>query len=157
MNPSTTRCSLVLSMPRSPLNGATLLEVLVALAILMTGLLLSAALFPTTLEAQRHAELLTKASFLAEMKAEEIRRDDTSDHVLHQAITARDTPTSPVVFIQEPKLTYSFSGRSLQYLDDPNSTTDPRASDGTARVIIRYAPEYRPTEDVVYELRFGEN
>jgi type II secretory pathway pseudopilin PulG len=157
MNPfRTSRCRQKISSRFKP-QGAALLEVLVGLAILMTGLLLSAAIFPASLEAQREAEVLAKASFFAQMKVEEIRRDDTADHVLYQAIVARDTPTSPITFTQDSRLTYSFSGRSMQYLGDPTDTSDPRGADGTGRVIIRYAPKYRPTEDVIYELRFGEN
>ena len=134
--------------------GFTLLEVLVALAILIAGLLALAASFPLMLQSGRDAELITIAAALAQQKAEEIRRDDSADHRLVTAIRNRATPTDPIVFPLEPRLEYSFSGKTILYatVTDPN---DPRAVSGVARVIIRYAPNYRPSQDVIDELRFN--
>lgn len=131
----------------------TLIEVLVGLTIMTAGLLAVAAVFPYTLRAQRDAELLTVAASLAQQKAEEIRRDNDRNGVLITQIRNRPSPTAPIIFPREPRLTYSFSGQSAQYFGMP--ATDPRAMPSVPRVIIRYAPSYRPTQDVVYELRFN--
>ena len=135
-------------------RGLTLLEVLVALVILTAGLLSLAAVFPRLLQAGRDAELLTSAAALAQQKAEEIRRDDSADRRLVTAIQQLTTPTAPIGFTFEPRLSYSFSGRTVMFgaVEDPE---DPRALDGVARVLIRYSASYRPSQDVIYELRFN--
>jgi type II secretory pathway pseudopilin PulG len=135
-------------------GGFSLLEVLVAMGILVAGMLALSASFPMMLRVGRDAELLTMAAALAQQKAEEIRRDDTADRRLISAIQTQTVPTPPVVFPQEPRLEYSFSGQTVLYADtaDPQ---DPRALSGVARVLIRYAPEYRASQDVIYELRFN--
>lgn len=140
-------------------RGLTLVEVLVGLAILTAGMLALATIIPSTLKSHDRAELLTVAAMLAQTKAEEIRRDDSLTQSLQNEIRNLRTPTTPIKFIQEPRLTYSFSGSSLQYalLNDPslsNELIDPRARDGIARVIIRYAEDFSPDQEVLYELRF---
>ncbi len=135
-------------------RGFSLLEVLVALAILTAGVLAIAAVYPKTLQAGNESQILTEAAALAQMKAEEIRRDNDRDGRLLDAIKALDNPTEPVRFPREPRLTYSFSNRSLLYAAD---ASDPRAAPGVPRVIIRYAADYRQSQDVVYELRFDQN
>jgi prepilin-type N-terminal cleavage/methylation domain-containing protein len=133
--------------------GYSLLEVLVALAILLAGVVAIVQYFPRTLSASAEAAFVSEASMFAQMKSEEIRRDDDTSGTLVAAIAARTTPTDPIPFTQEPNLTYSFSGVSLiDPVDDPG---DSRDDTGVARVIIRYAPDYKPTQEVVYELRFG--
>lgn len=135
-------------------GGFTLIEVLVGLAILVAGILAVAAVFPYTFKAQREAEVLTIGVSLAQMKAEEIRRDDSRDGKLVQAIRQMSEPSAPLVFPHEPRLSYSFCGKSLLYQANSNEPGDQRGASGVARVIIRYAPNYRPSQDVVYELRF---
>lgn len=137
---------------RPGVRGFSLIEVLVGLGILLAGLVAIAAVFPTTLQATRDAELLTRAAALAQEKAEEIRRDNDREGRLIAEIRSRTTPTAPLVFSSEPRLEYSFCGRSLLY---PESAADPRSTAGIARVIVRYAPAYRPAQEVVYELRFN--
>jgi prepilin-type N-terminal cleavage/methylation domain-containing protein len=134
-------------------RGFTLIEVLVGLSILTAGVLAIMAIFPVLLRTQAEAEMLTIAASLAQMKAEEIRRDDDRNGSLVTAIRNLTEPTTPLVFPHERRLTYSFSGRSLRY--GSVDASDPRGSDGVARVIIRYAPDFRPSQDVVYEFRFN--
>jgi prepilin-type N-terminal cleavage/methylation domain-containing protein len=136
-------------------RGYTLIEVLVALAILLAGVLAIVMFFPRTLSASAEAVLVTEAAVLAQMKAEEIRRDDDVQGSLVKAISQRTTPTDGIPFVQEPNLAYSFSGRTVLYPADQPNDGDPRNDDGVARVLIRYAKSYRSTEDVIYELRFG--
>ncbi|MCE5229202.1 prepilin-type N-terminal cleavage/methylation domain-containing protein [bacterium] len=136
----------------TPLRGFTLVEVLVALAIMAAGVLVIATVFPKTLEASDAAQTLTIAAGLAQMKAEEIRRDNDQDGQMIDQIKVRTTPTDPIAFPRQPNLTYSFSGRSLIYTDP----TDPRGAPGVPRVIIRYAAEFRKSQDVIYELRFDQ-
>lgn len=137
----------------TPRRGFSLIEVVVSFAILTAGLLSVLAVFPLTLRSQSKAELLTIAASLAQMKAEEIRRDDSTDGALVKAIINLDAETDPIVFPHEKRLTYSFWGRSVRYRGLAN---DPRAADGVARVIIRLSPEYNSGKDVVYELRFAD-
>lgn len=140
---------------RLPRAGFTLIEVLVALAILTAGLLTVAATFPYVVKSQREAELLTTAAALAQMKAEEIRRDDTApfgEGELITAISELTSPTQPIQFPNEPRLTYSFSNSTIQYAEF-EATGDPRALP-VPRIIVRYHPDFRSGEEVVYELRF---
>ncbi len=135
-------------------RGFSIVEVIVAVAILMIGILSIVFLFPTTLRSARLTEMQTRATFLAQMKAEEIRRDDDTSSTPVRAIENLATPTAPITFPQDTELAYQFSGRTLLYEGET-----PDGDPGVARVIIRYAPEFRqsadPTKDVLYELRFG--
>ena len=135
-------------------RGFSLLEVLVGLAILTAGLVAAAAIFPQILDSQRDAELLTVAAALAQLKVEEVRRTNDRNDRLIDEIKSLANPTEPVAFANETRLAYSYSGVSVLYpaFENPG---DPRAAPGVPRVIIRYAPTYRSTQDVVYELRFN--
>ena len=132
--------------------GFTLIEVLVALAIMLAGLIAVVASFPNMLAAQRQAELLTIATALGQSKAEELRRDNDVNNRLILAVRSLTTPTFSLTFPNEPRLAYSFSGTSVLYADAP--ANDPRGFPGVARVLIRYAPEYRASQEVIYEIRF---
>jgi prepilin-type N-terminal cleavage/methylation domain-containing protein len=135
-------------------RGFSLLEVLVSLTILMVGILAIVFFFSQPLEAARNAEYRTKAALFAQMKAEEIRRDDDTTNTLIRTIEALTVPTTPITFPQDPNLAYQFSGRTILY-----PGVSPQGDPGVARVIIRYSAEYRvstnPDKDVLYELRFG--
>jgi len=141
--------------PRMPhaRRAFTLLEVLVGLGILTAGLLAIIAVFPYTLRSQRDAELLSIAASLAQMKAEQVRRDSRPNGQLMRAIRSLTAPTTPITFPDERRLTYSFSGRTIMFanIGDP---ADLRAAPNIPRVLIRYSPSYRPSQDVIYELRF---
>lgn len=145
---------LLCASPARPARGLTLLEAIVSLTILLVGIVLILSLFPRFLINARDAELETKAVMLAQMKAEEIRRDDDTSGTLVQSIRNLTAPTAPVTFAQEPDLAYQFSGTSLLYEGET-----PAGDPNVARVIVRYAPEFResasPHKDVLYELRFG--
>jgi type II secretory pathway pseudopilin PulG len=134
--------------------GLTLLETMVALGILLVGILAIVFFFPQQLQTAANAEYRTKAAVLAQMKAEELRRDDDTTHTLIHAIESLQAPTTPVTFSQEPNLAYQFSGRSILYEGET-----PAGDPGVARVIVRYSPGYRvssnPNKDVLYELRFA--
>jgi type II secretory pathway pseudopilin PulG len=132
----------------------SLLEVIVSLAILLAGILTIVNYFPLSLKANNRAALLSDAALLAQMKAEEIRRDNIFGPKLLNLIRTLRKPTEPVQFAQNTLLAYSFCGVSLlDPVDDPDNTTD---DVGVARIIVRYDKSYRPTEDVIYELRFDE-
>lgn len=135
-------------------RGITLIEVMISMAILLIGVLAIVFFFPQTLQSAATAEYRTKAAVLAQMKSEEIRRDDDTTHTLIHAIESLQSPTAPVTFPQDPNLAYQFSGRSILYEGET-----PAGDPGVARVIVRYSPEYRvsnnPNKDVLYELRFA--
>jgi len=134
----------------------TLIEVLVSLAILLGGVLPIVWFYSRILRERADAEMLTRGTLLAQMKAEEIRRDDDLFQTMYNAIAAKTTPTTPIEFPIDADLSYSFCGKSLIYV---NPETQPPLSDpGVARVIIvktvRSSAAIEP-KDVVYELRFG--
>lgn len=135
-------------------RGFSLLEAIVSLSILLVGIVMILLLFPGFLVSAREAELETKAVMLAQMKAEEIRRDDDTSGTLISAIRNLSAPTGPVTFAQEPDLAYQFSGTTLLYKGET-----PDGDPGVARVIVRYSPDFRqslsPNKDILYELRFG--
>jgi len=135
-------------------RGVSLLEAIVALTILLVGIVLILIMFPRFLVAAHDAEMESKAVMLAQMKAEEIRRDDDTSGTLINSIRNLPGPTAPIQFTQDPELAYSFSGTSILYAGET-----PAGDPNIPRVIIRYAPQYRvssnPNKDVLYELRFG--
>ena len=135
-------------------RGFSLLEVLVSLTILMIGVLSIIFFFSQPLETARKAEYRTKAALYAQMKAEEIRRDDDTSNTLIRSIEQLTSPTASITFAQEPNLAYQFSGRTILY-----PGLSPAGDPGVARVIVRYSPTYRQStnsdKDVLYELRFG--
>jgi prepilin-type N-terminal cleavage/methylation domain-containing protein len=141
----------VLRRPR--LRGFSLLEVLVSMAILLTGIVVIVGFLPVSLRSNQKASDVSIAAYLAQQKAEEIRRDNTSSGQLVSEIQSLTTPTSPLVFPTNPNFVYQFCGVSLiDPVDDPN---DPRDDVGVARIIVSYAPSYRPQGGILYELRFG--
>lgn len=133
--------------------GYSLIEVIVALAILVIGVVGVLKFFPPSLRASSEAALRGDAALLAQLKVEELRRDADKAGTLVTNIQALTTPTDPVVFPEEPRLAYQFSGRSTfsPTVDDPASVED---DFGVARVIVRYNREFRPSADVLVELRF---
>lgn len=139
---------------RGNARGFTLVEVLVALALLLAGIIAVVQLFPVSLEASNEAVLKGNAVQLAQQKVEEMRRDRDRQSAILSAIRNRDTPTDPRRWPIDPRLTYSYSGRSLLYEQD--TPGNPADDVGVARVIVRLAPDYDPGERVIYELRFDQ-
>lgn len=136
-------------------RGFTLIEVLVALALLLAGIVAIVQLFPVSLRANTEAVLMGDAAVLARQKVDEIRRDHDRQAQLVQLLRSRDTPTDPIVWSEDPRLTYSFSGQSL-FATEGDTSGDPEDDDNVARVIVRLAPDYDPDERVIYELRFDQ-
>lgn len=129
-----------------------MLEVLVALGILLAGVVAVASFFPSALKANTRSIDQSIAAYLAQMKAEEIRRDNNTSGALVAAVRNMKTPTAAATFPLDPRFAYSFSGVSLLFPTvDPK---DPRSAAGVARIIIRYATTYRASGDILYELRF---
>jgi type II secretory pathway pseudopilin PulG len=135
-------------------TGYSLVEILVSMAVLLAGLLAIVNFFPQSLRANSDATTRARAALLAQTKAEEIRRDWTSTSPFPVTIRSLTLPTDPVVFPEDTRLSYSFCGVSL--LDPVDTPDDPRDDHGVARVIVRYAASFRPSADVIYELRFAE-
>lgn len=137
---------------RARRRGFTLVEVLVALAIFLAGLVAIVQLFPVSLRAQQEAAYKTTAVLLAQQKVEEIRRDRDRNAVAIANIEALVAPTAPLAFAEEPRLTYSFCGRSLLFpIDTAGSVEDDH---DVARVIVRKSASIDPAQTVIYELRF---
>lgn len=139
---------------RRAVAGYSLVEILVSMAILLAGLLAILNLFPQSFKANADAAIRARASLLAQTKAEEIRRDWDTTSPLIVTIRGLTTPTTPVPFPEDSRLAYSFCGVSL--VDPVDTPGDPRDDYGVARVIVRYAPSFKPSQDIIYELRFAE-
>jgi hypothetical protein len=111
--------------------------VLASLAIFIFGIVAILNFFPSILRAENEAVLMSAAAMLGQMKAAEIRRDDLSESPLTplaDLIAQRATPTEPIQFPREPRLAYSFCGRSL--LDPVDDPGDPADDFDVARVIV---------------------
>lgn len=139
-----------------PFCGYTLIEVLVSVALLATGIVAIAMFFPKALEKNQRAADRSTAAFLAQMKAEEIRRDEFADGRFIQEIQETDetNASEPVPFGVDERFAYRLSGLSL--LDPDPESSDPLTTHGIARVVIQYAPDYKPDDEaeILYELRF---
>ena len=103
---------------------------------------------------QSRAADISRAALLAQMKAEEIRRDGDRAERLLNAIRALNTPSDIITFPNHPKFAYCFCGISL--IDPRDDPDDPRDDHGVARVIVMYSLEYRGSNEVLYELRFDK-
>lgn len=137
-----------------PHQGYSLVEVLVSMVILLVGILAILNFFPQSLRANANAAIRAQAALLAQAKAEEVRRDSSASTPLIQTIRTLTVPTTPVPFVEDSRLSYSFCGVSLLApVDNPG---DPRDDYGVARVIVRYNQAFRPSEDILFELRFAE-
>ena len=116
-------------------HGFSLLEVLVSIAILLTGIVLILGFLPVTLRQNQRSSDVSVAAYLAQLKAEEIRRDDSNSHQLIGEIRSLTTPTTAVIFPFDNRFAYQYSGVSL---------LDPASAPGVARVIISFAKTSRP-------------
>jgi type II secretory pathway pseudopilin PulG len=135
-------------------RGYTVLEVLVSMMILITGIMAIIGFFPMQLRQNRYSMDVTTAVYLAQMKAEEIRRDNDRFGFLIRNIRGLRTPTSPLRFGQDPRFAYQLCGVSL--VDTVNDPGDPRDDPNVARVIVRYDTSYRKDAEILYELRFDD-
>lgn len=133
-------------------RGYSLLEVLVSVAILMAGIISIVNFFPMGLQAQHRAGDVSRAAFLAQMKAEEIRRDNDRFDNLINAIRALRSPSQIMTFPNDDRFAYCFCGISL--IDPRDEPDDPRDDYNVPRVIVMYSVEYRGKNEILYELRF---
>lgn len=146
----------MISAPFSSSNrrkGFTLIEVLVGLVILLAGIVGIVQLFPQSLEANREAELRGAAIMLAQQKVEELRRDGDALNLIVNQVQNLSTPTDPIPWPNDPRLTYSYCGVSV--IDPDNDPGDPRDDPFVPRIIVRLNQDYDPDQRVIYELRFG--
>ena len=140
------------SFQRAQIKGYSLLEVLVSVAILMAGIISIVNFFPKGLQAQHRAGDVSRAAFLAQMKAEEIRRDNDRFNNLINAIRALRLPSRIITFPNDDRFAYCFCGISL--IDPRDDPDDPRDDYNVPRVIVMYSLEYRGKNEILYELRF---
>lgn len=136
------------------LKAYSLLEVLVSVAILMAGIISIVNFFPMGLQAQHRAGDVSRAAFLAQMKAEEIRRDNDRFNNLINAIRALRSPSQIITFPNDNRFAYCFCGISL--LDPRDDPDDPRDDYNVPRIIVMYSLEYRGKNEILYELRFDQ-
>ncbi|HPS02399.1 MAG TPA: prepilin-type N-terminal cleavage/methylation domain-containing protein [Candidatus Sumerlaeota bacterium] len=134
--------------PRAGRSAFTLVEVLVSMTILLIGIVAIAGFFPARMRQNQRAIDTSTAAYLAQLKAEELRRDTAPGGAARDAIrTIKNltSPTPPVAFGFDSRFAYSFSGVSVQNPDAPKRV---------ARVIVRYNQAFRPQQEVLYELAF---
>lgn len=132
-------------------RGFTLIEVLVALALLLGGIVAIVQLFPVSLNANLDAELKGNAAVLAQLKVQEFVRDYDEQLEIYQApggilaMGAQD-PNNLETWTWEvdPRLTYSYASESATG-EGPS---------GVGYVIVRLAPSLDPDQRVIYELPF---
>ena len=134
-------------------SAYTLVEVIVALAVLLLGIVGILQFYPPSLRASSEAALKSRAALLAQEKVEELRRDSDQLGSLIRAIQISTAPTAPVPFPEDTRLAYQFFSRSLR-LDNRDTFGDVEDDFGVARIIVRYNTEFRPSGEVLYELRF---
>jgi len=141
--------------PCSSRNRAySLLEVLVSVAILLAGIISIINFFPLGLQAQHRAGDVSTAAFLAQQKAEEIRRDNDRFNRLITAIRSLRNPTQVITFPNNNRFAYCFCGTSI--IDPRDDPDDPRDDHNVPRVIILYSLEYKGKNEVLYEMRFDQ-
>ncbi|MBN1475893.1 prepilin-type N-terminal cleavage/methylation domain-containing protein [Candidatus Sumerlaeota bacterium] len=137
-------------------RGLTLIEVVVALAIFLFGVVALLNLFPLKVRTGADATVLTEAVLLAQLKAQEIRRDNAPDSIFFLWLRSLVSPTPPegIPFAENPRLRYAFSGRSvLDPVDDPGVPEDDY---GVPRIIVLSPTDSRFSHGVVWELRFED-
>lgn len=133
-------------------RGFTLIEVLVALALLLAGIVTIVQLFPTSLKANADAALKGSSAVLTQQKVEELRRDaDWAGDIIVE-VQNLSAPTLPVAWPLDTRLTYSYNGES--FFSDTDTPTDPTDDADTARVAVRLNPEFDPRGTIVHEMRF---
>lgn len=137
----------------------SLLEVLVSSALLVSGIVAILFFFPSNLRQNQRVVDISTAAYIAQMKAEEIRRDDTVNGDLIQAVQNLTSATAAVPFALDDRFAYRLVGISMLDPDDedpnpPPLDPDPRDEEGVARVIVQYNRTFRESEDILYELRF---
>ena len=147
MNPSPFISAHSRRLARRLTRAGTILEMLIAVVIFLVGIVAILHFFPMSMRTNEDAADLGIAAMLAQWKAEEIRRDNDQQSNLMNAIRTLTQPTAPLAFPSEPRMAYSFCGLSL---------IDPNDSPGTPRVIVRYAQSFRPSQDILFELKFQE-
>ncbi|MCC5875225.1 MAG: prepilin-type N-terminal cleavage/methylation domain-containing protein [Candidatus Sumerlaeia bacterium] len=133
-------------------RGYSMVEVIVAIAILVIGIVGVLQFFPPSLRASSEAALRGHAALLAQRKMEEIRRDDNQSFDLINSIRTLEEPTEPIPFPEDDRLVYQFHSRSL--LADDEMSGNVEDMPGTPRVIVRYNTQYRTSGDILVELRF---
>jgi len=133
-------------------GGFSLVEVVVAMAVLLIGVVGILQFLPPSLRASSEAALRGQAALLAQAKVEELRRDERQSGEMINSIRNLSEPTDLVVFPEDDRLAYQFHSRSIRYPEDSASEVDDDF--GVPRVIVRYNPTFRPSSDVLFELRF---
>lgn len=128
-------------------HGFSLIEVLISIAILTTAIVVILSFLPFSLRQNERSADVSVAAYLAQQKAEEIRRDDSASRALLAQIRSLTTPTAPLVFPLDAKFSYQFSGVSI---------LEPATDPGTARVIVSYTKPRQLNGNILFELRFGE-
>ncbi len=131
-------------------RASTLIEVLVAMVILLTGVVAIGNLIPMSLRQNQRTLDRSQAAFLAQLKAEEVRRDNYTTgpgRMFIDEIASSLVPTTPIDFPNNTRFAYQFSGVS---------EIDPVNNPGVARVIVSYSTSFKPNGGVLFELAFQQ-
>lgn len=125
-----------------------------ALSIFLFGVVALLNFFPLKVRTGVDAAVLTEAALLAQLKAQEVRRDNAPDSLFFLWMRSLPSPMPPegIPFGQNPDLRYAFCGRSV--LDPDDDPGVPEDDFGVPRIIILSPRHSRHANGVVYELRF---
>jgi type II secretory pathway pseudopilin PulG len=132
-------------------SAYTLVEVLVAMAVLLAGVVAILQVFPISLRSNEQANLVTAAALLGQQKVEEIRRDRDFQNTLIRIAIGTNPETARQPFPNDQRLTYSFSDRPLR--SDVPFVPGP---DPQAWIIVRAAPGFDPEAPVLFQAQFDQ-
>lgn len=128
-------------------RAMTIVEIVVAMAVLLTGIVAILTYWPNNLRQNQRISDQNIAAYLAQMKAEEIRKDNSGAVTLIEEIQAMRVPSPPLTFPHDRRFAYSISGVSL---------LEPGQAVGIARIIVRYSRSFRPRQEILFELAFDK-
>lgn len=131
-------------------SAYTLVEVAVALAVFLVGIVGILQIFPQTLRSTEEAGLRGRAALMAQQKVEEIRLNADQPGSFIDEIKALDPDAlpDPIPFARDDNLAYQFGPRSF-YSDDP-------ATGSEAWIAVRFNPELQPDSEIIMEMRFDD-
>lgn len=121
------------------------------MTILATGIVAIVSFFPMSLRQNHLAIDKSIAAYLAQMKAEELRRDNNAGGALIDEIKEMRVETPRATFPIDKRFAYSFTGLSIP---DPADPGNPASNHQVALIVVRYSRDYRATEDFLYRLAF---
>lgn len=117
-------------------TGFTLIEIVISLAILSIGIVAVLSLFPVGFDAAARSTDLTKTTFFAQQKMEEIKRNGY-----------QETPTTTSGTFSDPRFTYT---ATITTMSTPNlnqvtlTVSWPYKGKTCDEAFVTFIPKYKP-------------